>query len=136
VTLTGARLYVLAVIEHATRRVRVLGGTPHPTAAWVAQAARSLVMDLEDTGCQMKYLIRDRDGKYPALFDTILADSRYRGAAAPQWAGLPDEDWVAGLVFGDRSCSPSLPAARRAASTSIRGIGPNRFHHDRQRLDH
>ncbi|WP_329011390.1 integrase core domain-containing protein [Micromonospora rifamycinica] len=75
VTLTGARMYVLAVIEHATRRVRVLGVTPHPTAAWVAQAARNLVMDLEDTGCQVKYLIRDRDGKYPVLFDTILADT-------------------------------------------------------------
>jgi transposase InsO family protein len=75
VTLAGTRLYVLAVIEHATRRVRVLGVTPHPKAAWVAQAARNLVMDLEDTGCQVKYLIRDRDGKYPALFDTILADA-------------------------------------------------------------
>ncbi|MEU1751947.1 integrase core domain-containing protein [Micromonospora matsumotoense] len=75
VTLTGARLYVLAVIEHATRRVRILGATPHPNAAWVTQTARNLVMDLEDTGCQVKYLIRDRDGKYPALFDTILADA-------------------------------------------------------------
>ncbi|MBM7082986.1 integrase core domain-containing protein [Micromonospora humidisoli] len=75
VTLTGARLYVLAVIEHATRRVRILGATPHPNAAWVTQTARNLFMDLEDTGCQVKYLIRDRDGKYPALFDTILADA-------------------------------------------------------------
>jgi hypothetical protein len=72
--LTGARLYVLAVIEHTTRRIRILGATAHPTAAWVTQTARNLVMDL-DTGCQVKYLIRDRDGKYPTLFDTILADA-------------------------------------------------------------
>jgi len=75
ITLTGTRLYVLAVIEHTSRRVRVLGATAHPTAAWVTQTARNLVMDLEDTRCRVKYLIRDRDGKYPALFDTILADA-------------------------------------------------------------
>jgi transposase InsO family protein len=75
VTLTGARMHILAVIEHASRRVRVLGATPHPTAAWVAQAARNLVMDLEDAGSRVKYLIRDRDGKYPALFDMVLADA-------------------------------------------------------------
>jgi transposase InsO family protein len=75
VTLTGARMYVLAVIEHATRRVRILGATGHPTAAWVAQAVRNLAMDLQDAGCRARFLIRDRDGKYPALFDTILADA-------------------------------------------------------------
>jgi hypothetical protein len=32
-------------------------------------------MDLEDAGCTARYLIRDRDGKLPALFDAILADT-------------------------------------------------------------
>jgi transposase InsO family protein len=75
VTLAGTRMYILAIIEHASRRVRVLGVTAHPTAAWVAQTARNLVMDLEDAGCRMKYLIRDRDGKYPGTFDAVLADA-------------------------------------------------------------
>jgi transposase InsO family protein len=75
VTLTGARMYILAVIEHASRRVRILGVTPHPTAAWVAQTARNLVMDLQDAGSNVRYLIRDRDGKYPAVFDSVLADA-------------------------------------------------------------
>ena len=41
-TLTGARMYVLAVIEHSTRRVRILGATAHPASSWVVQAARNL----------------------------------------------------------------------------------------------
>jgi putative transposase len=75
VTLSGARLYVFAVIEHASRRARILGATAHPSAAWVAQAARNLVMDLPDAGCRARFLIRDRDGTFPALFDAILADA-------------------------------------------------------------
>src|SRR6266542_2085830 len=75
VTLTGARMHILAVIEHASRRVRILGATANPTAGWVTQAARNLAMDLQDGGCRARFLIRDRDGKYPALFDTILAEA-------------------------------------------------------------
>ena len=32
-------------------------------------------MDLQDADFRPRFLIRDRDGKYPALFDTILADT-------------------------------------------------------------
>jgi hypothetical protein len=40
VTLTGTRMYILAVVEHASRRIRVNGATAHPTAAWVAPTGR------------------------------------------------------------------------------------------------
>jgi putative transposase len=66
---------VLAVIEHAIRRIRILGATPHPAVSWVAQAARNLVMDLQDAGSRARFLIRDRDGKFPGLFDTVLNDA-------------------------------------------------------------
>jgi hypothetical protein len=32
-------------------------------------------MDLDDAGCRARYLIRDRDGKFPALMDEILAEA-------------------------------------------------------------
>ena len=97
VTLAGTRMYILAIIEHASRRVRVLGVTAHPTAAWVAQTARNLVMDLEDAGCRMKYLIRDRDGKYPGTFDAVLTDAGITlvrsGVRVPRMNSLM-ERWV------------------------------------------
>ena len=41
--LNGTKVYVLAVIEHGSRRVRVLGATEHPVQSWVVQQARNLL---------------------------------------------------------------------------------------------
>jgi len=71
-TLTGATYYVFVVIEHASRRIRVLGITAHPNADWTTQMARNLIMDLQDAGATVNYLIRDRDSKYTRAFDAVL----------------------------------------------------------------
>jgi putative transposase len=75
----------------------VLGATAHPTPQWVSQTARNLVTDLQDAGATAKYLIRDRDGKFPALFDAILADAGIKvvlsGVRMPRMNSIM-ERWV------------------------------------------
>jgi hypothetical protein len=70
--LSLTRLYAAFVIEHRTRRVHVLGVTRHPTGAWLTQLARDLTADLEEAGHRVTHLIRDRDAKFTAAFDTVF----------------------------------------------------------------
>ena len=73
--LDGTQAYVLAVIEHASRRIRILGVPPHPTGAWTAQQARNLLMDLGEQSHRVKFMIRDRGSNFTAAFDAVLADA-------------------------------------------------------------
>jgi putative transposase len=90
--LNGARIYVLAVIEHGSRRVRVLGATEHPVQAWVVQQARNLLMDLEDTGTRVKFVLHDRVASFTAGFDAVFQAAGVRivrsAVQAPQMKRL------------------------------------------------
>jgi putative transposase len=109
-TLRLQTLFVLCFIELQTRRVFVAGCTAHPAAAWVTQQARNLMWHLDEEDRRPTILIRDRDAKFAASFDTVLRAEGVRvgrtpvrapraNAVAERWVGTVRRECLGWLLI-------------------------------------
>jgi hypothetical protein len=99
-TIGLTRLNVFFVLELERRRVHLAGITAHPTGAWATQTARNLLMDLDGHADRFRVLVRDRDAKFSAAFDTVFAAAGIRVVKIPPRAPKANafaERWVEGL---------------------------------------
>jgi putative transposase len=89
--LDGTRAYALAVIEHATRRISILGVTLHPTGQWTAQQARNLLMDLDDQAHRVRFMMSRQPGQGRWVLRGKASDS-------PAWGFPPSSPrpWAPG----------------------------------------
>jgi hypothetical protein len=120
--LNGTKVYVLAVIEHGTRRVRVLGATEHPAQAWVVQQARNLLMDPEDAGTRVKFILHDRDASFTAAVRCGVLGRRRQGHPGTAYEfdhGALDRHLSARTAGPDAGLEPAAPDDRAAR---VRGL--------------
>jgi transposase InsO family protein len=75
--------YTVFVIDLATRRVQVLGTTPHPDEAFMRQVVRTLTM-ADANLCRV--LICDRDAKWSVAVRERLEEAGIRVVQTPYGA--------------------------------------------------
>jgi integrase-like protein len=133
------RLEVLFVLEVATRRVHILGVTPHPDGARTAPQARHLIMDRAGQTGSFRFLLRDRAAKFTSAFDDVFTSEGVRIAQTPPRtprANCYAERWIrrvrAGctdrmLIYGEAH----LRAVLRTCTGHDNGHRPHQSRHQR-----
>ena len=105
--------YVLFFLHLETRRVSVAGITRHPDQEWMEQIARSATQESWGylNGC--RYVLHDRDTKFCASFQSLLAGGGVKTLAlparSPNLNAFAEEECLSKLIlFGEDSLSRSL----------------------------
>jgi hypothetical protein len=134
-------LYVLFFLQLSTRRVVAAEVTAHPDSAWVTQQARNAVMDLDDRGVSIRFLLRDHDAKFTGSFDDVFGSEGGQVLRTPPGAegehlcramGPDRAGGVPGLDAGAWPAPSAVVAARLrlslqpAAAAPRPGVGRSR----------
>ena len=77
------RLYVLVFLSIGSRRVEYFACTSKPDTGWMLQQARNLLMELDDRHRRVRFLIHDRDSKFPAAFDVLVLNENIKVVRTP-----------------------------------------------------
>jgi transposase InsO family protein len=67
------RFYVLVFLSIGSRRIEYVACTRSPNTTWMQQQARNLLMELDGRERRVRFLLHDRDTKFPRAFDALLA---------------------------------------------------------------
>ena len=120
--LNGTRVYVLAAIEHGTRRIWILGATGHPVQSWVVQQDRNLLMDLDDAGMRVKFVLHDRDASFTAAFNGVFQAGGARVVRFARSSPQPDRrgHGVRGLAVS--CCSRVCGCANRRGDATAASV--------------
>jgi transposase InsO family protein len=112
--------YVLFFLHLESRRITLAGMTRHPTEAWMTQMARNAVDDTSGGLRQCRYVLHDRDAKFCAAFDDVLASDGIRclrlpprspnlNAFAERWVRSVKQECLSKLIlFGENSLQRAL----------------------------
>jgi len=93
-TATLRRFHVLFFIEVGSRRVHLGGITTNPTGPWTTQAARNLLMTIDEP---FRFIIHDGAGQYTRSFDTVFESVGMTAITSPPRAPMANafaERWV------------------------------------------
>jgi putative transposase len=74
---------VLVFLSIGSRRIEYLACTCKPNGDWMLQQARNLLMQLDDHERQVRFLIHDRDTKFPRAFDVLLGSEKIKVIRTP-----------------------------------------------------
>ncbi|MEU7894109.1 integrase core domain-containing protein [Nonomuraea sp. NPDC049152] len=111
--------------------MHLAGVTANPTGTWVVQQARNLLMDLQASAGGVRFLIRDRDAKFTAMFDAVFSSIGVKVITTP--ARAPRANAIAERWIGSvrRECLDRMQVTGERQLRHVLGECTDHYNHHR-----